>query len=148
MGAIQDTFYWAIIIFYRENKWFFQYLVVKNAETWNISFVSWAQEQQDKDLMDTAKREIQEELNIDSSEYELIPTSVKHEFTFWPKKKEREWKKGSYQVFRADWSKFKFINHSDQLDTTSWMTKEEVLNALPFDDLKEVFEKAILEIEL
>lgn len=44
--------------------------------------MSGGKEYEDKDLLDTARREIKEELNIDPEEYTLIPTSIKHEFIF------------------------------------------------------------------
>lgn len=144
----QEIIHWAITIFCKKELENLKYLVVKNTETWNISFVSWAQKTKDKEIIDTAKREIKEELNIEPEEYELIPTSVKHEFIFLPQKKERAWKNGSYEVFRADWSNLKHINHTKELKIATWMTKEEVLKTLTFDDLKEVFEKVILKINL
>ena len=143
-----QTIYWAITIFCKKELEDIKYLVVKNTETWNISFVSWAQEVDEKDTTDTARREVKEELNIDPGKYKLITTSVKHEFVFWLNKKERAWKNGSYQVFRADWSNLENINHTKELKMATWMTKEDVLKALTFDDLKEVFEKATWEIKL
>ncbi len=144
----QETIYWAITIFCKKELENLKYLVVKNTETWNISFVSWAQEAEDKNTIDTAQREIKEELNIESEKYKLISTSVKHEFIFWSNKKERAWKNWSYEVFRADWSKLESIEHTKELRMATWMTKDEVLKTLSFDDLKEVFEKTIWEIKL
>lgn len=78
----QETIYGAITIFCKKNGETIQYLVVKNTETGNITFVSGAKESEDKDLIDTARREIQEELGIEADTYTLIPTSIKHEFVF------------------------------------------------------------------
>lgn len=144
----QDTIYWAIWIFFKKELEILKYLVVQNTETWNISFVSGAKEDGDKNTIDTANREIREELRIPKEEYELIPTSIRHEFIFWPKKKERAWKKGSYNVFIADWSKLNEIHPSKELTMATWMTKEEVLDALTFEDLKEVFKNVTWEIRL
>jgi 8-oxo-dGTP pyrophosphatase MutT (NUDIX family) len=144
----QETIFWAITIFCKKELENLKYLVVQNTETWNISFISWAQEIEDQNTIDTAKREVKEELNIDPEKYKLITTSVKHEFVFWPNKKERAWKNGSYQVYRADWSDIESINHTKELKMATWMTKEDVLKTLSFDDLKKVFEEAIWEIKL
>lgn len=144
----KETVYWAITIFCKKDREKVQYLVVKNTETWNISFVSGGKEYKDKNLLDTARREIKEELNIDPKEYTLIPTSIKHEFVFWEKKKERAGKNGSYQVFWADGSKLGAIHHTEQLSKTTRMTKEDVLETLTFEDVKEVFERATWEITL
>ncbi len=144
MGII----YWAITIFCKKIGDTIYYLVVKNNETGNISFVSWAKEGEDNDLFDTAKREAQEELGIDPTDYIFIPTSVRHEFIFWNKKKERSWQEGVYQVFWVDWSNLQFITPTKELSETTRITREEVLESLTFDDLKEVFKKAIWEIEL
>ena len=142
----QDIVHWAIIIFYKKEWDSEKYLVVQNKETENISFVSWAKETRDDELSDTGQREIKEELAIDPEKYTLIPTSVTQEFVFWPKKKERAWKKAIYHVFLADWSKLWSITTTRELTSAVWMTKKEVLNTLTFDDVKDVFEKATKEI--
>ena len=71
---------------------------------------------------------------------------VQNKFVFWPKKKERAGKKAIYHVFLADWSTFWSITTTRELTSAVWMTKKEVLNTLTFDDVKDVFEKAIKEI--
>lgn len=144
----QETVYWAIVIFCKKIWENIHYLVVKNTETGNISFISWAKEIQDNDLIDTTKREVKEELNIDPESYKLIPTTVKHEFIFWQNKRERAWKKGSYQVFWADGEKLWTIHIAKELTSAVRMTKEKVLESLTFDDLKHIFEKATWEIKV
>ena len=141
-----DIVHWVIIIFHKKEWDRDKYLVVQNKETENISFVSWAKETRDKNLSDTCQREVKEELAIDPEKYILIPTSVIQEFVFWPKKKERAGKKAIYHVFLADWSTFWSITTTRELTSAVWMTKKEVLNTLTFDDVKDVFEKAIKEI--
>ena len=144
----QDTIHWAIVIFYKKEWDIDKYLVVQNKETGNISFVSWAKKIQDNNLMETAQREIKEELNINPERYNLIPTTVTQEFVFWPKKKERAWKKAIYHVFWANWSQLWLIVTTKELTSAVWMTKQDVLNTLTFDDVKDIFEKATKEISI
>ena len=144
----QDIVQWAIILFYKKEMGRKKYLVVQNKETENISFVSWAKETRDNELSDTGHREVDEELAIDPEKYTLIPTNVTQEFVFWPKKKERAWKKAVYRVFLADGSNIWPITTTKELTSAVWMTKKEVLNTLTFDDVKEVFEKATKEITI
>lgn len=143
----KDIYYWAITIFHKTINNELKYLVVENNETKNISFVSGAKEETDSSLTETAKREIKEELNIDINEMELIETNTQHEFVFWENKKKRAWKKAIYKVFVSDWKNIEDIQYTKELRSAVWMTKEEVLKTLSFDDLKDVFKKAIWEIK-
>lgn len=145
---MHDIIHWAIVIFCRKFWEKLQYLVVQNTETENISFVAWAQEPEDNDLLDTAKREVKQELNISLENYTLIPSTFRHEFTFWEKKKERVWKKASYQIFWADGKNIWDVHPTTELQSAVWMTQDEVINTLTFDDLKELFIKVVWEIEI
>lgn len=142
------TYLWAITIFVKKDWDTSKFLLVENTKTGNISFVSGAMEPKDNDLLATARREIKEELNIDPTTYELIPTTVKHEFIFGENKKERAWQAWSYQVFWANWGNIWAIHHTAELKSAIWLSKEEVLQALTFEDLKEVLEKATQEINI
>ena len=129
------------ILYVRENEGT-KFLVVENAETKNISFVSGAKEDSDNSELDAMHRELKEELGTDKN-INLEQTSVKHEFVFGPKKKERAGHKGSYSVFLADVTEIKTsISHTKELKNIEWLSKEEVLTRLTFEDLKEVFLKA------
>jgi 8-oxo-dGTP pyrophosphatase MutT (NUDIX family) len=138
----------AIAIFYKKIEGEPRFLVVQNTETGNISFVSGAEEDVDSgSLKASAQREIEEELGLKSVEYKLIPTETRHEFIFGEKKKERAGHKGSYHVFLSDLSGLnEEVGHTGELKSVKWMTEEEVLNTLTFDDLKEVFKDATKNI--
>ena len=135
----QKTYLGSIVVFYKTIDRDTSYLVVQNTDTWNISFVSGAKEEKDISLQDTAKREVWEELRIDPSLYVLKETAIKHEFVFGPNKKERAWCSWSYTVFIADGIWLWTIHPSKELKSAVWMTAEQVLDALSFDDLKQVF---------
>jgi 8-oxo-dGTP pyrophosphatase MutT (NUDIX family) len=136
------TIHGAISIFYK-NTSPRTFLVVENAETRNITFVSGAQEPQDESIEDTALREIREELGITVGISQLMKTTVKHKFIFSSKKVERTGKRGEYTVFLIDASKLHIETHTKDLQQVNWMTEEEVLQHLTFEDLKDVFRKAI-----
>lgn len=129
------------IIYTKENNEI-KFLVAENSVTKNISFVSGAKEDTDNSVSDAMYRELQEELGS-SDDIKLEPTNVKHDFVFGPKKKERAGHKGSYSVFLADVTgNSSNISHTAELSNMKWLTKEEVLKNLTFDDVKEVFLKA------
>ena len=140
MGNEEKVYKGAITLFYKRVGNETRYLVVENAKTGNVTFVSGAEEDRDVSLIATATREIKEELGIEAREYALTPTTVWHNFIFDEKKKERAGHKGSYQVFVADLTNFAGnIAHTAELKQIKWMPAQEVLEALAFPDLKQIF---------
>lgn len=135
-----------IAIFYRHRQDLVEFLVVKNATTGNITFVSGAKEDTDASEVDTIKREILEELELNIAIEILQPTNVRHRFIFGAKKKERAGLPGSYQVFLIDATNMISAIHDTAELKVQWMNKDEALNALSFPDLKEVFLQAVRSI--
>ena len=139
----------AITIFYKKINQKLFFFVAKNFKTGNITFISGAKKDFDQSLLDSAKRENKEELNLDPKLYKLTPTKIKHEFIFGKKKKERAGCKGFYQVFISDLTNFDFdIKHTKELENIKWMTEKEVFDSLTFPDLKDIFEKTLQIIKL
>ncbi|MEK7203188.1 MAG: NUDIX domain-containing protein, partial [Patescibacteria group bacterium] len=131
-----------IAIFYKKENNKKLYLVIKNTDTGNITFVAGKKNPADKSLLETAKREIKEELGLNPNQYQLIPTKQKHEFIFSSKKSERVGQPASYNVYLINAAKLN-INHTKELSWIKWLTKSEVLKSLTFPDLKTVFKKSI-----
>jgi 8-oxo-dGTP pyrophosphatase MutT (NUDIX family) len=139
----EKIYFGGIAILYARENGELKFLVVENAETKNITFVSGAKEDIDSSETDTMNREIVEELGLNTDNIKLEDTGVKQEFVFGPKKKERAGHKGSYTVFLGDVSDISSqISHTKELSGIKWMSKEEVLNRLTFPDLKDIFVKA------
>ncbi|NCF75146.1 MAG: NUDIX domain-containing protein [Xanthomonadaceae bacterium] len=139
----------AITIFYKKINQKLFFLVAKNFKTGNITFISGAKEGFDQSLLDSAKRENKEELNLDPKLYKLTPTKIKHKFIFGKKKKERVGCKGSYKVFISDLTNLNFnIKHTKELENIKWMIEKEVFDFLTFPDLKDVFKKTLEIIKL
>ena len=137
----------AIALFYKTQDNQKLYLVVENAETGNVTLVSGAFEEGDQTLEDTARREIKEELGIIDG-YTLVPLNVHHQFVFGSKKKERAGHKGDYQVFGIDASHLYTATHTSELKNVKWMNKDTAATSFTFSDLKEVFEKAVTEMDV
>ena len=138
----------AIAILYKRNDGKINFLLNENKKNGNFTLISGAKEEFDKSLEDTAIREIKEELNLNPTDYILIPTAVKHEFIFGPNKPEREGQKGSYSVFLADVTDYSGkITHKEENRQVVWMIKSEATKKISFDDLREVFKKACEKIE-
>ncbi len=147
MSLDQKVYEGALAIVYKkqegsENK----FLLVKNKETDNISFVAGGKEESDTDTTETLIREIQEELGLNVSRHKITSTGLKHEFVFNKKKKGREGGKGEYDVFLIDASDIENITPIG-VEQIMWETAERVENLLSFEDLKEVFNRAIKLIE-
>lgn len=138
----EKVFLGGIAVIHRNKDGRLEFLVVENAKTKNITFVSGAKEDSDESETDAINREIQEELGLLAGEIKFRPTGIRHEFIFGPSKKDRTGQRGSYEVFLADATNMnKPINHTTELKDAKWMSEEEVMNKLSFPDLKEVFLK-------
>lgn len=136
----QEIYYGAIVIFYKKEGDETRYLVVENAKSGNITFLSGAQEGGES-LLETAQREVNEELGLDASAYSLHPTEIYQNFIFDENKKERAGAKGSYRVFTGDLSHLDEIKPTKELKQVWWKTANEILAALTFPDLKEIFQE-------
>ena len=150
-NSSETAYYGAITIPFRKVDDRLEFLVVENAETGNVTFVSGAQEEEDADEVATAKRELREELHLPESlrDTRLLPTTVRHEFVFGPKKKDRAGHPGSYGVFLLDLSDItEEIRPTKELKSVSWLSREEVLTRVSFDDLKKIFGEAIQQYNL
>lgn len=136
----------SLVIFYRHRGDKREYLVVHNTSTGNISFVGGAQEKEESSE-DTARREIEEELGLRPDQYVLTSTDVVNEFVFGSKKVDRVGQKGYYHVFLADGGTIGDIPYTNELKGIAWKSEESVLESLSFEDLKDVFHKAIKHIK-
>jgi len=133
-----------IALFYRETDGLREFLVVKNAVTGNMSFVAGAQEDFDRTLVDTLKRETFEELGLRIADDIIQPTDIKQRFIFNSQKKERAGCHGSYQVFLINATNIKSaIVGTSELKEVQWLDQDAVLISLTFPDLREVFLQAI-----
>jgi len=143
MNSKEKIFLGSIGLIYRKKDGQLEFLVVENTKTKNITFVAGAKEENDNLLIDTVKREIKEELGWSTEKMKFEPTEVKHEFIFGPNKKERAGHPGSYQVFLIDSTNTENKNSfTEELKNIKWLSKNQVMDALTFPDLKEVFQKA------
>ncbi len=140
MGKV---FFGGLVILYRKNNDYLEFLVVENSKTKNITFVGGAKEDNDNSVIDGINREIYEELGLQPTLIKLRLTKTRHEFIFGGKKEERVGHRGSYQVFLADVTIISnSITHTKELRSIKWLKKNEVLDSLSFPDLKDVFLKA------
>jgi len=109
-----------------------------------MSFVAGAQEDFDRTLVDTLKRETFEELGLRIADDIIQPTDIKQRFIFNSQKKERAGCHGSYQVFLINATNIKSaIVGTSELKEVQWLDQDAVLISLTFPDLREVFLQAI-----
>lgn len=133
----------SIGIMYRRNNGELEFLGVENAKTKNITFVSGAKEDNDFSEVDVLKREIHEELGLNTDKIEFYPTEFHHDFIFGEQKKERAGMHASYTIFLVDVTNIReTITHTKELRSIQWLSKDQVIEALSFPDLVELFLKA------
>ncbi len=131
----------AVVVFYQIKTGQPLFLVVQNTKTSNITFVAGAKEDYDDSLLVTAEREIKEELDFAKDQYQLISTEIKYEFIFGLQKKERAVATGYYQVFLGKFYNQPEIFYTPELKSVNWLSADQVLENLTFQDLKDIFVK-------
>ena len=137
---MQKTWFGIILVAYKTNPT--RILLVENTKSGNISPVSGALEDSENHL-DALLREAKEEVNWDIDSSKVKQTNIEYSFIFGSNKPERAGDKGQYKVFlyNADLQ----AEPQTTKDTKSpvWISKNEVLSKIKFDDLKEVLAKAL-----
>ena len=134
----------AIIIFYKILGEEAKFLIVENKQTGNWTFVGGACEN-DETEMQTAQREIKEEIGLIPEQYNLVETDLHHDFVFNERKKDRAGEQGSYQVFLADLTDYfgEVKAEKKVISKVEWLIEEQIQKKLTFPEHKEIFQKVI-----
>jgi bis(5'-nucleosidyl)-tetraphosphatase len=134
----------ALVIIFRIKGEKSEFLIIENKETGNITFVGGACEN-DESTKQAAEREMKEELGLNSDQYDLVEIEFKYEFVFDDKKKERVGQEAEYQVYLNDLTDFfGEIIKTDDVKSFEWVSEEEVMKKLTFEEHKSIFTKAIV----
>jgi 8-oxo-dGTP pyrophosphatase MutT (NUDIX family) len=136
----------AIAIIYKVNDGIISYLLTTQ-KSGMINFVGGGRETSDATIEETIKREIAEETTLAEPDYELATTELTHEFTYIVKKEGRTGKDWENTVFIAKVSPDIVIQPRGEIVGLSWYDADRAISSLRFDDMKEVFKKAITIIK-
>lgn len=142
----KQIYYGAIVLFYKKvnNELYF---LIQKSKTGKYGFISGARENEDNHSPEkNAWREVEEEIGLKPDQYKLIATNIKHEFMFGEHKKNRAGAKGEYSVFLSDINNIQNIEATDEIESIEWVTYNQVLEKISFDDLREVFIQATKNI--
>ncbi len=136
----------AIVIIYKQENGIYYYLL-PTQKSGIVNFIGGGSKPEDKDFEANIRREIAEETSLRDNDYELKETSLIHGFTYGESKPERAGKSWRNEVFIARVSPNVKIEPSNEIKSLDWYNTDEAVKILSFDDMKEVFNKAIKIVE-
>lgn len=146
--VVNNTIHSAKIILYKKHRGRTLFLLLKEPEKL-YSFIGGAQDTNDHAIIDTARRELFEEVGLTEKSCKLKETTITHEFVHSDPQSNRFGKKGKLHAFLAHYNGNEKINLEAELLGYEWITAEEVLKKLAssYDYLPTVFEKVKQEID-
>lgn len=136
----------AIVIIYKIIDGIYFYLL-PTQKSGIVNFIGGGSKPEDKDSEANIRREIAEETSLRDNDYELKETSLMHEFIYGENKPERAGKSWRNKVFIARVSPEIKIEPSNEIKSLDWYNADEAIKILSFNDMKEVFEKAVKIVE-
>lgn len=137
-----QTIYGALAIIYRDTSAGRVFLIIQNQKSTNYTLVGGASEG-GENALDTVRREIKEEINWNVNSLDIMVLPLKHEFVFNNKKLGRAGHAGSYQFFSIKSVKDNFDINQNDIIQYLWLPLDKALEIMAYDDLKEVFSKAV-----
>ena len=96
-------------------------------------------EDTDENIKQGLVREVAEEIGLEVKEAELRGTGIKNEFTYGPEKEDREGKKGMTHFFLLELNGTEKFSSFDKITEFGWFKRDEVVDLLPFEGEREVF---------
>lgn len=148
LKVVRNTIHTVKIIMYKFENGERKFLTILEPE--NIyGFVGGAQDTEDKDLHETAVREIKEEISLSPISYTLSETPVTHKFLHTDIASPRYNKIGILHAFTAEYNKNEAIILCKELLKYEWLLPEEVTKRLTdsYPYLTDVFQKVVDLIE-
>ena len=136
----------AIVIIYKIIDSIYYYLL-PTQKSGMINFIGGGREDQDKNFESTIRREIAEETNLEVCDYSLRQTDIVHKFFYHGPKKDRNGKRWENKVFIAEVHPELNISPKGEVAELKWYLAEDAIKLLVFDDMKEVFKKAVKVVE-
>jgi 8-oxo-dGTP pyrophosphatase MutT (NUDIX family) len=115
-----------------------KYLLLKHKNNF-WTFIGGKIDPTDSSIRDGLEREINEELELLPTDYDLTDTGIVNEFIYGEEKPDRAGKKGVTYYFTGILTTSKEINCKAEIVQLDWLNKEEILGHLEFDDIKRKF---------
>ena len=134
------TWYGAIVVAYKTNP--IRILLVENKKTGNITPISGATENNETQI-ETAIRELKEEVGWIISPQQLRGTSLNHEFIYGSNKAERVGDKGSNKIFLLNADNLPEPKETNDTKFPRWLDYPDVISNISFPDLQEIIKQAL-----
>jgi len=119
-------------------------LVQENDDQYGLA--GGAKDIEDLDTDATLKRELEEELSLLPIDYKFTKTEVSIEFVYNHKSSTRFGKKGITIYYIVEIFKMERIKASSELKGFAWLNKDEAMDKLAFEEVKEGFRRTVESI--
>ena len=146
MERKRDIIYGALGITYFKEEERICFLLVKHKDGF-WTFPAGAAEDEDSSLRETIKREIKDEVGVESDKYIFVNGEYKNEFVYGKEKPNREGKKGITVIYLIKFKEKDTIKPRNEIIQAKWVDKEEVLKKIDNEDIKEIFLDSLKSLE-
>jgi len=145
-----NTIKTANAVIYHDDEGALEYLLVKESDgSWG--FAGGAKNTDDTDLIETLQRELQEELGLEKSEYQIRETDILHKFEYSDKSSSRVGKIGEESIFLVETTKTDDFNLAKDILDYRWFNSveaQEKLSLIEFFGYRaKLLEQAIAKLE-
>ncbi len=141
----EKTIYGALAIPYRQTSDGIEFLLLKHQNgIW--TFPGGGKDEEDQTLEDCLIRELKEEIGLDISKDQLIPTGLVNKFTYGPEKPTRNGMKGETRFWLLRLSGEEIFSSFDKIVDHGWFTSDKIIELIPFPDEKRIFTEAIKKL--
>ncbi|MBI2414611.1 NUDIX domain-containing protein [candidate division WWE3 bacterium] len=129
----------AVVIIYKINPdKRVEYLLLQHKNSF-WTFVGGRIEDNDSTIEAGLQREIFEELGLSNTDYKLSDTGITNEFIYGNEKPDRAGKKGITYYYAGNFNLAASPKIQAKIVDLKWLSKEEVLKHLAFEDIKSKF---------
>lgn len=139
---MSDVIFAALAIPYRKTGEGFEFLLLQHQNgTW--TFPGGGMEETDKSLEDCLLRELEEEVGLKLSKDDIVDTNLVNTFTYDSKKPDRQGKTGETHFYLLKLTGKEELSSWDKISNHGWFTADKILELLPFEKERNIFQKAV-----
>jgi 8-oxo-dGTP pyrophosphatase MutT (NUDIX family) len=126
------------IIYKRSLNGTLQFLLLKHRNSF-WTFAGGKVESSDKSVVAGLQREVSEELGLSETDYSAVDTGIVNEFIYGNEKADRAGKQGRTHYYLGELHENAVPKCQAEIQEFKWLSKQEVLEHLAFEDIKQKF---------